>query len=532
MKIRKMTVYEKDSGTGKVSKHPSKKWYAVFVDFAGVLRRLPLLDDERASKGLARITDSLNSLRSSGEILPPEMSRAIEDMPAVMRDRLVSWDIIPAAKAAARKPLAAHLDDWKDALQAKGSTAGHANQHFKQAQRIVDGCSFITLADISASRVEQFIANLRENQTDDEGITRRGVSAATSNHYLTAIKGFCAWLVKDRRRHDNPLVHLGRIDTQADRRHDRRALSIEELRWLLDVTENGYTRLDENHQRVKVGPFDQDGMSAADRGLLYRVAVETGLRAGELRSLTRGSFKLDGDQPEVTAKAGYTKNRKVAHLPLRPSTVALLASHLAGKMPSAAAFMMPQKHHVIDMFRSDLERARAAWLDSRQTAQERSKAEQTYFLAYIDADGLYADFHSLRHTFISNLVAGNVHPKTAQRLARHSDINLTMNLYTHLRRENLSSAVDLLPNLDAPQRQQARATGTHGKPSDDSVSPQGAFPRTSMQLGAMNQEKMDGAELSEFTNKSADFPNENYIEPRGTRTHDQRIKSPLLYQLS
>ena len=40
------------------------------------------------------------------------------------------------------------------------------------------------------------------------------------------------------------------------------------------------------------------------------------------------------------------------------------------------------------------------------------------------------DFHSLRVTFITALARGDVHPKKAQELARHSSINLTMQVYT------------------------------------------------------------------------------------------------------
>jgi len=45
---------------------------------------------------------------------------------------------------------------------------------------------------------------------------------------------------------------------------------------------------------------------------------------------------------------------------------------------------------------------------------ERAKREQTTFLAYRDENDLVADFHALRHTFISNLANSGVHPKTAQ----------------------------------------------------------------------------------------------------------------------
>src|SRR5262249_50709344 len=44
---------------------------------------------------------------------------------------------------------------------------------------------------------------------------------------------------------------------------------------------------------------------------------------------------------------------------------------------------------------------------------------------------LYADFHALRHSFITLLERSGVSPKTAQELARHSDIRLTMQRYTH-----------------------------------------------------------------------------------------------------
>ena len=74
--------------------------------------------------------------------------------------------------------------------------------------------------------------------------------------------------------------------------------------------------------------------------------------------------------------------------------------------------------------------------------------------------GRVADFHSLRHTFISNLIAGGVHPKIAQSLARHSTIALTMDRYTHLTAARQVDALKALPDLDAPIEEAARKTGT------------------------------------------------------------------------
>jgi len=60
---------------------------------------------------------------------------------------------------------------------------------------------------------------------------------------------------------------------------------------------------------------------------------------------------------------------------------------------------------------------------------------------------LFADFHGLRHTFITNLRDAGVDPKTAQKLARHSDIRLTMIIYTHVKDKTEVDAINLLPGL-------------------------------------------------------------------------------------
>lgn len=83
-------------------------------------------------------------------------------------------------------------------------------------------------------------------------------------------------------------------------------------------------------------------------------------------------------------------------------------------------------------------------------------------IPYVDDRGRYADFHSLRHTFITNLASSGVHPKTAQALARHSDINLTMSRYTHSVLEAQSEAVNRLPDLNAAMAGRSAATGTDG----------------------------------------------------------------------
>src|SRR5262249_51844843 len=61
----------------------------------------------------------------------------------------------------------------------------------------------------------------------------------------------------------------------------------------------------------------------------YWLAVETGLRAGELRSLMRDSFALEADPQTVTVETAYSKHRREDRLPLRPPLRLLLARKLS-----------------------------------------------------------------------------------------------------------------------------------------------------------------------------------------------------------
>src|SRR5262249_2679259 len=154
-------------------------------------------------------------------------------------------------------------------------------------------------------------------------------------------------------------------------RRDRRALSVEELLKLLSTTTNGPERC---------------GMTGPERALLYWLAVETGLRANELRSLTRGSFDFNPESPAVTLAAGNSKRRREDPVSLRPALTAALRDHLASKAADARAFRLPHNRKIAArMFRADAEAAGIVLRDN---------------------SGRVVDFHALRHTFITNLTRG------------------------------------------------------------------------------------------------------------------------------
>ena len=225
----------------------------------------------------------------------------------------------------------------------------------------------------------------------------------------------------------DPTRHIRAI--REDRRRERRALTVEELRRLLFQTAR-------EPRRYK--------LTGAERALLYRLAVESGFRRGELASLTRASFALDGPSPTVTVLASSSKRRREDILPLRPDTAEALRAHLVGKEASAPAFAVPSRNYAAKMLRCDAE------------------------AAGVDTAGL--DFHSLRHTTATLLCKAGVHPRAAQAILRHSDVNLTLGRYTHLLVEDEAAALDRLPDLgEPPEAEAVRATGTEGTSAPGSI---------------------------------------------------------------
>jgi len=275
------------------------------------------------------------------------------------------------------------------------------------------------MADIQASKIQRYLAQRRQ----------AGLGIRSSNFYLQAIKQFLNWMVADGRTGENPLAFLRGQNPKEDIRHDRRALELDEIRKLLETTAVGPSRF---------------GMTGYERALLYRLAAESGLRANELRSLTVSSFNFE--DCTVAVKIGYAKNRKPTLLPLKQDTAVELKRFFGGKMAKAKAFGGTYRQltkRTSDMIKADLTDAG---------------------IPYVDAAGRYADFHSLRHTTGSLLAASGVHPKVAQSIMRHSDINLTMSRYTHTLRGQEARAVETLPDLSKPSenRERQKATGTDG----------------------------------------------------------------------
>jgi site-specific recombinase XerD len=61
--------------------------------------------------------------------------------------------------------------------------------------------------------------------------------------------------------------------------------------------------------------------------------------------------------------------------------------------------------------------------------------------------GIHITAHQLRHAYASYILYdSNIDVKTAQKLLGHSDVETTMNIYTHLTNMRLNSGFDQINN--------------------------------------------------------------------------------------
>ena len=402
---KKITV-KTDPKTGQRKTIESKKWYARYVDTNGVDRRIALSGDKKISQ---RMLDEMLLAIDQGRNNDP---------------------VIEAAK----RPMTEHLENFKKSLAAKNNTPNYVDQTHKRVLFYAETMKIRNIGGITPESIESFVALLRE---------KRGISLQTCNHYIRVIKTFCGWLLKNNRIARHPILSVSRFHIETDKRHARRALEMDEFQRLVSAAEAGH---------------EIQGMSGPDRAMLYILASWTGFRKGELGSITARSFKLDAQYPCLTIEASYSKRRREDVQYLHPDVVAKVREWLNERKFGPNEILFPVsartcglERTTAKMMKNDLKAARQKWIDEAETPEEKAKREESDFLKYIDSKGLFADFHTLRHTFITNLCRSNISPKTAQTLARHSDISLTMNIYSHVSPEEQAAAINAMPGFNKPK---------------------------------------------------------------------------------
>ncbi len=429
--------YTRTNAQGERITKIRKKWYIRYVDPLK-RRRVSIAgySDRKATEQKAAFLERQAERRASGLIDPAE----------------VHWN----------RPIEEHLQEYRDFLINKGASEEHARRTLTRATQILSSCKIGKINEITLAPIQSHIAQLRNRKklpclpNDQESFTKKEIATllgvgmaavgkqvrhynlaaegngkarrypretvlslvtmraegrgiATANHYLQSVRGFCRWLVLDRRLPMNPISGIKAGNVNLDCRRRRRVLSHQEIALLLDRTRSS--------ERV-INTFD-----GPTRCMLYSLALCTGFRAHELSSLRKADFQLGDNYATVHCHAAYTKNRKHVEQPLPPWIIPVLQAFLNKLEPSARLWPNEWYRRACYMLRQDLTAAGIPY-----------KTSEGYF-----------DFHSFRGQYITELASVTHNIKVLQTLARHADVRLTLHRYAKARPAEIAAATAALP---------------------------------------------------------------------------------------
>ncbi len=188
------------------------------------------------------------------------------------------------------------------------------------------------------------------------------------------------------------------------------------------------------------------GLNGRERFTLYLTALSTGFRVNELASLAPESFDFTANPSTIHLSADVSKNGQEVYQPISADVALELQRFMKDRPQTLPLWPTAWTRHAAKMMRHDLASAGIPYEVEGPNGKE------------------YADFHCLRHTFISRLALAGIAPKIAQTLARHSDVRLTLNRYSHVGLHDMAAALEQLPSVlpnaleTIPQRMSATGT--------------------------------------------------------------------------
>lgn len=337
----------------------------------------------------------------------------------------------------AGKPIETHLADFQAMMEARQGSEAHVKRTLFFIREVCAAATFEKPSDITADGLNRIVASMKADKK----------AARTIQGRVVACKAFTRWLADHAKLSHDPLRSVKRPSVKTDRKLRRRMLTPAEWPYVRAAT---------------LASGLHSGMNPLERVVLYAVAIQTGLRSNELRSLTKADLFLAGDKPYVRCRAENTKNKQEARQYIQPDLAADLRQLVATKTPTANVFTMPNEWSVADMLRADLAAARKQWLDEvKHDPDARAKRAESDFLAVTNHQGESLDFHSLRHTCGSWLALQGIQPNVIKTVMRHCSITLTMDTYGHLLPDQHADAVGGMASMMTTKAPLA-ATGTAG----------------------------------------------------------------------
>ena len=271
------------------------------------------------------------------------------------------------------------------------------------------------------------------------------VKATTKNKIRTYLVSFGGWLVDRDRIARNPIekVKSAVPKPEEKEKRSRRAITCKELRALFATVERyplsaartpkgGRPRKDggkaqpRNPVNLTEATITNLSQQGRERRLVYRTALLTGLRRGELSRLRVRPFQREARG--VGSSRPTDQNGRAAKLPLVPTLAADLRRWIADtdRGLSDLMFHVPEARNMVRQHKARLKLAGIPY----------------------QTDHGFADFHSLRKSINTYLRRREVSLRLRQRFLRHSAADLATTAYDDERLTELKPVLKLLTRLD------------------------------------------------------------------------------------
>lgn len=178
----------------------------------------------------------------------------------------------------------------------------------------------------------------------------------------------------------------------------------------------------------------------------------TGCRLEEMQELRWEAVDLKKKTVRIQAYDDWAPktDASLRTIPINDDLVSIL-SDLQPRRASGYVFRTQdggkRSHNVLRRFKTAMRAALYSirGIPTRKRLSNQEKERWAEDIEDVKHDLTRLDVHSLRYTFITEMISAGVNPKSVQYLAGHSDIQTTLNIYAQCRPEPVEDAITNLP---------------------------------------------------------------------------------------
>ena len=217
----------------------------------------------------------------------------------------------------------------------------------------------------------------------------------------------------------------------------------------------------EDNKEVKVlTKQEQEKFLEAIKGheleLLYIVALGTGLRIGEILGLKWSDIDFKNNELHVNRslqKAAIYEDDKIVRYEVQETTPKTKNSLRTIPVPQNIIKKLiahkKEQNELILLLQEEYDNKKYVFCNKlgKPIEDKRPGRNLKTILTSISIEPI--KFHALRHTYATRLFEAGIPPKTVQHLMGHSDIETTMNIYTHVMKEQKLEAIEKINNIFA-----------------------------------------------------------------------------------